>query len=559
MDITARDALLSIAPEHLSVATPEELQLYARALELQTDLLSPLDYACKVSKAIRYRHIEELNRWIMALIEGRLYFDGPGPAPGPDGLHPSRGDRPVYNLAISMPPRHGKSYLVSEHLPAWFLSSYPEYSCLLASYEADFAQEWSGKVRDHISDHPEYGISVAGGKNAARKMFTLDGYRGFMKAAGAGGPLTGSGGQLIIVDDPIKNAADALSAIERDNLDNWWHSTLYTRREPWADGTPGRVILMATRWHEDDLTGRRVPTVPVIGDSWAMLNLMGIFEPDDDTPIDPLGRSVGDALCPERFPIEELRSVRETNVQWFEALYQGKPNLDDGNMIHRPFNYYTLTDGVYHTVSENGEESHFPVENCYRFATLDPAGTDKKYSDYTVMCVFDVTTESPRRLFLHAVERVKMDQADHEARVLEWYRRYDLRSLHVEDKTFGKNIISRLQRQPGMTIQKLKADANKVWRALPIDYEIRSGLLWFPQHAEWLQEFEREVTKFPKATHDDQVDALAYGVQTFKALPTYTKRKPVPVTMEEKMQAHIEELSRKNRPGRRRVPGIGRW
>lgn len=151
MDVAARDALLSISPEHLTVATPDELALYARALELHTDLLSPLDYACKVSSAHRYAHVEELNRWIMALIDGRLYFDGPGPAAGRDGLHPFRGDRPVYNLAISMPPRHGKSYLVSEHLPAWFLSSYPEYSCLLASYEADFAQEWSGKIgRAHV-------------------------------------------------------------------------------------------------------------------------------------------------------------------------------------------------------------------------------------------------------------------------------------------------------------------------------------------------------------------------------------------------------------------------
>jgi predicted phage terminase large subunit-like protein len=316
---------------------------------------------------------------------------------------------------------------------------------------------------------------------------------------------------------------------------------------------------MATRWHEDDLTGRRVPTKPVAGDSWAMLNLMGIFEPDDDTPIDPLGRAIDEALCPERFPIEELRSVRETNVQWFEAMYQGKPNLDDGNLVRRPFNYYTMSNGTYHTVDGNGAELHFPVDECYRFATLDPAGTDKSYSDYTAMCVFDVTKEQPRRLFLHAVERVKMDESEHEARVIAWYERYALAALHVEDKTFGKNIISRLVGRPGLTVQKLKADANKVWRALPIEYEIRNGLVWFPQHAEWLAEFERELTKFPKATHDDQVDAMAYGVQVFKSLPTFIQRKPDPVTMEEKMADHIDKLANQRKPGRRLIPGIGRW
>ena len=559
MDSAAREALLSIGGDELAVATPDELALYARALELHSDLLSPLDYAVKVSGAVRYAHIELLNVWILALVEGRLYFDGPGPGPV-GGVRPGRGDRPVYNVAISMPPRHGKSYLVSEHLPAWFLSSYPQYSVLLASYEADFAQEWSGKVRDHISDHPEFGVAVAGGKSAAKRKFDLDEHRGYMKAAGAGGPLTGSGGQFIIVDDPIKNAQDAMSAIERENLDNWWHSTLYTRREPWDDGTPGRTILMATRWHSDDLTGRRVPSVPVMGDQWALLNLQAIFEPNDNQQVDPLGRAPGEALCPERFPIDELLSVKESNARWFQAMYQGEPDLEEGNLIQRPFNHYTLDDGIYHTKNENGEESYFPRDECYRFATLDPAGTDKSYSDYTVMCVFDVTNESPRRLMLHAVERVKMDESAHEARVIEWYRKYELSALHVENATFGKNIISRLTGRPGMLIQKLKADANKIWRALPVDYEIRNGLLWFPRDAVWLDDFERELVKFPKVNHDDQVDALAYGVQVFKSMPVYFHKKREPVTAMEIAIAHREELAGKSRRGRRRrMPGVGAW
>jgi predicted phage terminase large subunit-like protein len=547
-----------LSEAELAAATPEELAIYARHLELTAQLSSPLDYAETVSKADRYAHVELLNLWLLALVDGRLYFDGPGPSPA-GGVHPTRGDRPVYNVAVSMPPRHGKSYLVSEHFPAWFLTMFPQYSLLLASYEANFASEWGAKVRDHLVDHPEFGVSVVNGRAASKSLFNLEENRGFMKCAGAGGPLTGSGGQMIVVDDPIKNAEQALSAIERENLDNWWHSTLYTRREPWDDGTPGRVILMATRWHEDDLTGRRVPTKPAEGDEWALLNLQAIFEPTADWPEDPLGRAEGAALCPERFDEAELESVRKSNVQWFQAMYQGEPSLDDGNLIHRPFNYYTLVDGMYTTINENGEQLHFPMSDCYRFATLDPAGTDKSYSDYTVMTVFDVTNEFPRRLFLHAVEQVKMDQAEHEQRVIGWYEQYNLRALHVEDKTFGKNIISRLVGRPGMIVQKLKADANKVWRALPIDYEIRSGLLWFPENADWLPAFERELTKFPKATHDDQVDALAYGVQVFKALPAYFQKNREPVTMEEIMSDHIQKLAKKKKPGRQRLPGIGRW
>ena len=573
MDPAARASILSIPQEHLRVAKPEEVELYARALELHGQLLSPLDYAETVSGAKRYPHVELLNRYLMALLNGSLYYDGPGPDPVPNGdgeldeegrpilVHPSpsRGDRPVFNLGISMPPRHGKSFLVSEHLPAWFLSNYPEHGCLLASYEAMFAASWGGKVRDHICDHPEFGIEITGGKAASRQQFDLEGRRGMMKPAGAGGPLTGSGGHLIVVDDPIKNSEQAMSQIERDKLLDWWHSTLFTRREPWADGTPGRTVLMSTRWHEQDLHGQLIPEEPAPGDRWAVLNLPALAV--EDRPC-PLGRKPGEALCPARFSAAELRETRDGSAEgkvWFEALYQGNPSLDEGNIIKRPFNHYELSGGVYRTVDEHGAEAYVDEEDCYRFGTLDVAGTDTKRSDYTVLVVMDVSRENPRRMFVRAVERVRITTEHHEKHVLDWYEKYQLQALHVEDRTFGTNLIRRLTGMPKIVVQKLKADTNKVIRALPIQYEVLNGMLWFPKDAEWLREFEAELTKFPNTTHDDQVDALGYAVQVAKALPPWFDRKRDPVTMEERVQAHIQELAGRNRKGRRRVPGIGRW
>lgn len=574
-----RTALISIPDDHLKAARPHELALVARALELHTQLLSPLDYAVAVSGAKRYPHVELLNRYLAALIDGRLYFDGPGPAPVPktgehgepvydeDGfvvlVHPTRGDRPVYNLAISMPPRHGKSYLVSEHLPAWFLTNYPDYSVLLASYEATFAATWGGKVRDHIVDHPEFGLELTGGRNASKSLFDIEGHRGFMKTAGAGGPITGSGGHLIVVDDPIKNAADAMSAIERDNLDNWWRSTLYTRREPWVDQTPARVILMATRWHEDDLTGRRVPRQPGKGDRWCLLNLMAIFEPNDDQPIDPLGRAEGEALCPQRVPLRELQELRSDDDgiggTWFEAMYQGRPSLDDGNLIKRPFNYYRLDSSTYSFTDRNGATYHFDEADCYRFAALDVAGTDTRRSDYTVFMVFDVTKTQPRYALLRAVERVRMTTEHHEGKVIEWYERYRPKALHIENKTFGTNLIGRLRRHPGLVVVPVPADTNKVVRALPVGYEINAGLLWFPESAGWLTEFERELTKFPNAKHDDQVDTLAYGVQVFKNLPLFLEPEAEPATHEEKVRAHRDRLASRGTSQRKAYPVIGTW
>jgi predicted phage terminase large subunit-like protein len=616
MHAAAREAILSIPESHLKVAKAAEVELYAHALSLHLKLLSPLDVAVSCSKAKRYRHVELLNAWIMAQMEGRLYFDGPGPEPVPltkdsenpldisvvgwtgedlpsqlsdlepedlelilsaeagqafdDAgrlilVHPTRGDRPVYNLAISMPPRHGKSFLVSEHLPVWFLANYPQYSCLLASYEATFAATWGGKVRDHIVEHPEFGINVTGGRGAAKMHFDLDGHRGFMKCAGVGGPLTGSGGQLIVVDDPIKNAEEAMSATIREAAEAWWHSTLYTRREPWEDGTPGRVILMATRWHEDDLNGKMVPETPEIGDRWAKINLMAIWTPNDEEPVDLLGREEGQALCPQRFTSQDLIDIRdgaEEGRVWFEALYQGHPALDEGNLITRPFNYYELTldetgkNGIYTVTDQNGAVSHIREKDCYRFGTMDVAGTDTKRSDYTVLAVFDVTTETPRRAFLRAIERVRITTEHHENLTKKWYKKYDLRAVHVEDKQYGTNLIRRLMGVPGLIVAKLKADTNKIHRAMPVKYEISGEMLWFPKNADWLIDFEREVTKFPKTTHDDQVDALAYGVQVYKGMPQIIVKPKEPVTMEERVEAHRKELAAKNKRAKKlRVRG----
>lgn len=576
MDPAARAAILSIPEEHLKVAKPSEIDLYAKALELHCQLLSPLDLAMAISKAKPWPHVQLLNRYITAQMAGRLYYDGPGPAPVPDPsgatdeegrpilVHPSRGDRPVFNFAISMPPRHGKSFLVSEHLPFWFLANWPEYSVLLASYEAQFAASWGAKVRDHIVDHPEYGIEVAGGRGAAKMMFDLEGHRGFMKCAGAGGPLTGSGGQLIIVDDPIKNAEQAMSQIERDNLMAWWHSTLYSRREPWEDGTPGRVILMSTRWHEDDPHGQLVPAEPGPGDRWCQLNLPAIWDSvaeESGIPC-PLGRKLGDALCPERFPASELIEIRDSSGEgklWFEALYQGRPSLDEGNIIKRPFNYYDLQDGTYTTTDSHGATSYVPEEDCYRFGTLDVAGTNTKKSDYTVLAVFDVTKEHPRRLFLRGIERVRITTEHHERLVLDWYERWNLQAIHVEDKTFGTAVIRRLIGKPGVVVQRLKADTNKVIRALPVQYEIINEMVWFPREAEWLSEFERELTKFPNTSHDDQVDALAYGVIVYKSLPPWVEKRKEPVTMEERVRDNLQRMAGKSKRHRPVLPGVGRW
>ena len=160
--------------------------------------------------------------------------------------------RRIKGLIVTEPPRHGKSELISKYFPAWYLGLFPDERIILTSYEADFAASWGRKARDIIEEYGEelFGIQVRQDSSAANR-WGIQGYEGGMNTAGAGGPITGKGGNLIIIDDPFKNAEEANSKTIRDKVWEWYKSTLYTRLEP-----NGVLVIIQTRWHEDDLVGR---------------------------------------------------------------------------------------------------------------------------------------------------------------------------------------------------------------------------------------------------------------------------------------------------------------
>jgi hypothetical protein len=182
--------ILSIDDELLKYATPQELAMYERALEIESKLSGILPYVKAASPMVKeYPHVKLIAEHLDALVEGRLYYDGPGPTPVASDefeedeetgqryyvmVHPERGDPVVYNLLLHAPPRHGKSFLVSEHFPAYMLTKFPDLSGILAAYEQTFAETWGEKVRDHIVDlQDEFGVTVRGGKQAAKGYFRI--------------------------------------------------------------------------------------------------------------------------------------------------------------------------------------------------------------------------------------------------------------------------------------------------------------------------------------------------------------------------------------------------
>jgi predicted phage terminase large subunit-like protein len=232
----------------------------------------------------------------------------------------------IKRLLISMPPRHGKSEMVSRYFPAWFLGTFPHKRVILTSYEADFARTWGAKVRDLLLEHgPDYfGVRVSPGSTAADR-WGIEGHDGGMVTAGVGGPITGKGADLAILDDPVKNAEEANSETIRQKTWEWLMSTLYTRLEP-----GGAIVVFHTRWNEDDAAGRLIAlSESGAGEPWDMLNLPALAEEGD-----PLGRAPGEPLWPERFDVAELEQIRQTiGEYWWSALYQGRPSPPGGIMF----------------------------------------------------------------------------------------------------------------------------------------------------------------------------------------------------------------------------------
>jgi hypothetical protein len=212
-----------------------------------------------------------------------------------------RGD--ITRLMITMPPRHGKSMLASEFFPAWYLGRNPDHYVVTATYAQELADDFGRKVKNQIED-PLYqaifpGVGLADDSKSA-KRFHIDGaiggyehaisQRGAFYAVGVGGPLTGRGAHLLLIDDPVKNREDAESEVIRRKVKDWYTSTAYTRLMP-----GGRIVVIQTRWHEDDLTGWL--QLEHEHEGWTVLNLPAI---DDD----------GEALWPEQYDIETLEKIR---------------------------------------------------------------------------------------------------------------------------------------------------------------------------------------------------------------------------------------------------------
>jgi hypothetical protein len=230
-------------------------------------------------------------------------------------------------LICNVPPRHGKSFLLTVWLPVWYLALWPHHRVIVASYGSELARRWGRLIRDIVREHGDLllGLRVSDDSSAADRWHTPEG--GGLLAAGVGGGIIGWGANLLIVDDPLANAEEASSAVIRERVWDWWVSTARTRVEP-----GGAAVVDLQRWHVDDLAGKLLKAQDQGGEEWETLVLPAIAERADD----PLGRKPGEPLWPERYDVAALNRLRTTDpvaATWWDSQYQQHPRELGGGWI----------------------------------------------------------------------------------------------------------------------------------------------------------------------------------------------------------------------------------
>ena len=408
----------------------------------------------------------------------------------------------IKRLMINMPPRHGKSMSVTESFPSWFLGRHPDRHVIEVSYGASLARKFgrANRQKVEVCGGPIFGVRISKRQHTATN-WALDDHAGGMISAGIGGTITGEGADLLLVDDPTRNRRDAESQTVREFVWNEWTNTMLTRLSP-----GGAVIVIMTRWHEDDLAGR------ILADDtdheWTVLSLPCRAESEDD----PLGRALGETLWPEHGFGDKWakRKERDVGPRAWASLYQGRPSPDSGNLFKREyFRKFRIINGVYELITPDGPQ-YWPAEQCKIFSTCDTAAETKSSSDYFVNSTWALTPQGD--LLLLDVFRTRIEGPDQPALMWQKYHEYRPLIVGVEKKITGINLLQDLVRG-GMPAIDLNPASDKYNRAVPAGARYKMGKIYHLAGAPWLPDYEKELVEFPYGAHDDQVDCTSYAVQ----------------------------------------------
>jgi hypothetical protein len=398
----------------------------------------------------------------------------------------------IKRLIIQMPPRHGKSQLASINFPAWFLGRNPDKEIITASYASDLAIDFGTKTRDLISGEvykEMFDVSLKEDEKSKGKWKTNQG--GSYTSVGVGGAITGRGADILIIDDPFKNREEADSQVIREKVWNWYTSTAYTRLEK-----DGKIVIIATRWHLDDLIGRLFEAEKQGGEQWYLISFPAIATEKEEF------RNIGDPLWPQKYDLPALEVIKKTIGPYdWQSLYQQNPVLSENQEFRKEW------------IKERSK-AELDRLDTRKFLTIDTAMSKREGACYTGFCDNSVDREN----FWNIMSwRKRMD-----AKELcdELFRLYNLRNyekIGIEKTTYTEGI------KPFLDEEMRKRKTFLPIIELPhkgINKEIRiRGLI--PRYASgsvfhitgYCDDLEEEQFTFPKGLTDDVLDAEAYQLQ----------------------------------------------
>ena len=397
---------------------------------------------------------------------------------------------PYEILVITTPPQHGKSQSITETLPSWYLGKHPDRHVIEISYNEDFAIKFGRRNRRTIEEFGEdvFGLHLTKDNNRAVEFETTE--HGGMISRGVGTGVTGQPCQLMIIDDPIKNRKEAFSKSRRDLIYDEWLMSFKTRLAPHS-----KVILIMTRWHEDDLAGRLLQEEKNI----KLLRFPCECEDEESVVEKALGRHIGDALCPEigkgNAWLKEYKEglvSREGSMTW-NALFQGRPTAMEGNVIERDWwEYY----------------EEMPQINTW-VMSVDASFKDEEQSDFVAIQVWGKNGAD-----IYLIDAVKKHLSFPDT-IVEIRR---LRAMYpectttlIEDRANGSAII-RMLRYEMTGIIPVQPIGSKMARVQAILGAIESGNVHLPKHKRFTGDFVEECSAFPNSAHDDQVDAMSQAL-----------------------------------------------
>lgn len=398
-----------------------------------------------------------------------------------------------------MPPRHSKSSTITIRYGAYktIFDHRRVNEVLVAAYNQALARTFTRQIRTICADEGLVSLD----QRAADEFATTTGV--IVRGAGVQSGITGKGGDVVLIDDPVKNREEADSPTYRERVWGWYNDDLLTRLGP-----DPVLILTMTRWHLDDLAGRILASED--GPNWHVVHLPAIAMEND-----PAGREPGDALWPERFPIERLRHIEATNPRGFWALYQGQPQAAEGSVFQSEW-----WDG------RNRFDPEGPLDDCVaRIMFWDTAEEESAGSAYTVAVVAELTSEYRMRIVDVVRERVELpgllrlmiataERHNHDGK---------LRVVDVEYASSGRAAYQSLRAQAPEWLQRLLRRTtprySKVARAQAAANWCAAGMVELPEPGPtvpWLNDYERELLDFPTGAYADQVDATSGVINRLK-------------------------------------------